>query len=177
MSVRASEVERRELNDLFAALCRIESPSGRERGCADRVAAELRALGLDVSEDDAGAALGGDCGNLLAEIPAPASDRPTLLLCAHLDTVPLTAPVRPVLVDGGWENEAPGILGADNKAAVAVILGRRATGRRAPARPSDCSCCSRSARRPRSPARPRSTRRGCTATTATCSTTPRRSAR
>ncbi len=122
MSVRASEVERRELNDLFAELCRIESPSCRERACADRVAAELRAIGLDVSEDDAGAALGGDCGNLLAEIPAPAPDRPTLLLCAHLDTVPLTAPVQPVLVDGGWENARAGILGADNKAAVAVIL-------------------------------------------------------
>lgn len=122
MRVAASEVERRELNDLFAALCRIESPSRRERGCADHVAAQLRALGLQVTEDDAGAELHGDCGNLLAEIPAPAADAPTVLLCAHLDTVPLTAPVEPVLVNGGWENERDSILGADNKAAVAVIL-------------------------------------------------------
>lgn len=125
MKVAASEVERRELNDLFAELCRIESPSGRERACADRIAAELRALGLEVSEDDAGRALGGDCGNLLAELPGPTTanaSAPTLLLCAHMDTVPPTAPLRPVLVDGGWENAGPGILGADNKAAVAVIL-------------------------------------------------------
>ncbi len=122
MTIRASEVERRALNDLFAALCRIESPSRHERRCADLVTGELRALGLEVSEDDAASELGGDCGNLLAEIPAAEAGRPTLLLCAHLDTVPLTAPVRPVLIDGGWENEGAGILGADNKAAVAMIL-------------------------------------------------------
>jgi len=120
--VTASDVERRELNDLFADLCRIESPSRRERACADRVAAELRGLGLDVAEDGAGAQLDGDCGNLMAEIPAPTGGAPTILLCAHLDTVPLTAPLRPVVVDGAWENDGPGILGADNKAAVAVML-------------------------------------------------------
>ena len=45
-----------------------------------------------------------------------------MLLCAHLDTVPLQAPVEPVLSDGAWENANEGILGADNKAAVAVLL-------------------------------------------------------
>jgi tripeptide aminopeptidase len=39
-----------------------------------------------------------------------------------MDTVPLTAPVEPVRVDGGWTNANDGILGADNKSAVAVIL-------------------------------------------------------
>src|SRR5439155_24830741 len=43
-------------------------------------------------------------------------------LCAHLDTVPLLAPVEPVLVDDFWENANEGVLGADNKAAVAVLL-------------------------------------------------------
>jgi tripeptide aminopeptidase len=45
-----------------------------------------------------------------------------VLLCAHLDTVPPLAPIEPVLVDGWWENANEGILGADNKAAIAVIL-------------------------------------------------------
>jgi tripeptide aminopeptidase len=110
-------------------LCRIESPSGSERFCAERVARELRGLGLEVHEDDAGAAAGSDCGNLLARIPAggeaglPAGgEAPCVLLCAHLDTVPLKAPVEPVLEDGIWENANEGVLGADNKAAVAVIL-------------------------------------------------------
>jgi tripeptide aminopeptidase len=45
-----------------------------------------------------------------------------VLLCAHLDTVPLQAPVEPVFDEGGWRNANEGILGADNKAAVAVLL-------------------------------------------------------
>jgi tripeptide aminopeptidase len=132
----ADELERRYLNDIFAELCRIESPSGREGACAARVAGELRALGIEVNEDDAAAACGSDCGNLLARIPgrgtagasaasdarAAAAERPSLLLCAHLDTVPPQAPVEPVIRDGFWENANAGILGADNKAAVAVLL-------------------------------------------------------
>jgi tripeptide aminopeptidase len=39
-----------------------------------------------------------------------------------MDTVPLTSPVRVVDRDGRLENEGEGILGADNKAAVAVIM-------------------------------------------------------
>ena len=117
----ASETERRRLSETFAALCRIESPFGRERACARYVAAELGALGIECSEDGAAAAASGaECGNLLARI-AGASDR-HLLLCAHLDTVALAAPVEPRLVDGGWINANDGILGADNKAAVAVLL-------------------------------------------------------
>ena len=128
--------ERSYLNGTFAELCRIESPSGSERACAERVIAELRGLGVEVLEDDAGPRAGSDCGNLLARMSAaertPANaelaisgtSRParSVLLCAHLDTVPLQAPVEPVLVDGGWENANEGILGADNKAAVAVML-------------------------------------------------------
>jgi tripeptide aminopeptidase len=130
-------LEQRYLSGTFAELCRIESPSGSERRCADRVIAELRPLGLDVYEDDAGARAGSDCGNLLVRIPAararaaaqddhadasPDAGERSLLLCAHLDTVPLQARVEPVLVDGFWENANEGVLGADNKAAVAVLL-------------------------------------------------------
>lgn len=125
--VTASTEERRYLSGTFAELCRIESPSGHERDCAERVIAELRALGVNAQEDDAGLEAGSDCGNLLARIPARRTpqdgpDGGSLLLCAHLDTVPLAAPVEPVLLDGHWQNANQGILGADNKAAIAVLL-------------------------------------------------------
>jgi tripeptide aminopeptidase len=116
----ASEVERRRLNDLFAELCAIASPWGHERAVADRVAHDLRALGFEVSEDDAAADSVAECGNLLARIPGR-SDR-WVMLCAHLDTVPHDGVVQPVLVDGGWESAGDTILGADNKAAVAMLL-------------------------------------------------------
>ncbi|HEY5318948.1 MAG TPA: M20/M25/M40 family metallo-hydrolase [Solirubrobacteraceae bacterium] len=117
---RATEADRARLNDTFATLCRIESPSGHERECADHVTDELRRLGLTVEEDGAGAAAGSDAGNLLARVPG---SRPqSVLLCAHLDTVPPLAPIDPVIVDGGWENAGEGILGADNKSAIAVLI-------------------------------------------------------
>jgi len=128
---RVGPADRRHLNDTFVELCRIESPSGRERACAERVLGELRALGLKVDEYDAGVLAGSDCGDLLARIPArsgkSAEGRPgvggrSVMLCAHLDTGPVQAPVEPVLLDAHWQNANAGILGADNKAAVAVML-------------------------------------------------------
>ncbi|MDA0172489.1 M20/M25/M40 family metallo-hydrolase [Solirubrobacter taibaiensis] len=108
----ASEAEKARLNDTFVALCRILSPSGEEAACADHVERELRGMGLEVTRDAA--------GNLMARLRGRGER--TILLCAHLDTVPAHAPIEPVLVDGAWENEHDGILGADNKAAVAMLL-------------------------------------------------------
>ena len=108
----ASEAEQARLADTFAELCRIPSPSGEEAACGERVTQLLQAMGLAVEADDA--------GNLLARLGG--GGERTILLCAHLDTVPVAAPIEPVLVDGTWENANDGILGADNKAAVAVLL-------------------------------------------------------
>ncbi len=118
---RTTLAEREQLHSSFEALCRIESPSGRERHCADWVSRELRAMGVSVDEDDAGPRAGADAGNLLARLPGR-SQPTSVMLCAHLDTVPPTAPIEPQLIDGGWRNANPGILGADNKAAVAVLV-------------------------------------------------------
>jgi tripeptide aminopeptidase len=116
----ASEVERRRLNDLFGELCAIPSPFGRERTMAERVTRDLRALGYEVAEDDAAEETDAECGNLLARIPGR-SER-SVMLCAHLDTVSHEGVVEPMLVDGGWESAGDTILGADNKAAVAVLM-------------------------------------------------------
>jgi tripeptide aminopeptidase len=121
------DLERRRLHNSFEALCRLESPTREERGVADWLRRELEGMGLEVEEDGAGAATGSNSGNLLARIEGR-SNR-WLMLCAHMDTVPLTAPVEPVLREGGWENAGDGILGADNKSAVAALveLARRLT--------------------------------------------------
>jgi tripeptide aminopeptidase len=116
----SSEAERRRLNDLFAELCAIASPFGHEAACAQRVRAELERLGLEVTEDGAAEEAGAECGNLLARIPGRGER--TVLLCAHVDTVPEPNPIEPVLVDDGWESAGETILGADNKAAIAVML-------------------------------------------------------
>jgi tripeptide aminopeptidase len=118
---RASAAEREHLADDFVRLCEVASPSREERAVTELVAGELRRCGLRVDEDDSATATGSDSGNLLARIPGPAGT-PTVLLCAHLDTVPPTAPIEVLREDGRFTNRNEGILGADNKAAVAVLL-------------------------------------------------------
>jgi len=132
VSARLGERERERLHQTFEALCRIESPTGDERACADWITGELRTLGLSVTEDDSGPQAGSNAGNLLTRIAGRGPG--SIMLCAHMDTVPPAAPVEPVFRDGGWENENDGILGADNKAAIAALieLARRITGAGAP---------------------------------------------
>src|SRR3954454_22884536 len=100
----------------FIRLCRVESPSRMERAVADTVADDLRELGLEVEEDKTYEETGSDAGNLLARLPAPEGAR-TILLCAHLDTVPLDDRVEPVRENGLIRNRNEAILGADNRAA------------------------------------------------------------
>jgi tripeptide aminopeptidase len=117
----ASAAERERLLADFVRLCEIESPSRSERAVAQAVRAELEALGLAVEEDGSAAETGSECGNLFARIEGPPDSR-TILLCAHLDTVPLAAPVEVQRENGVLTNRHDAILGADNKAAIATIL-------------------------------------------------------
>jgi tripeptide aminopeptidase len=117
----AGPAERTRLEDTFVALCEIESPSGSESEVARYVRSELETLGLAVEEDATAAETGAACGNLHTRIQGADAKR-TVMLCAHLDTVPLDDRVEVELADGVFRNRRPAILGADNKAAVAVLL-------------------------------------------------------
>ena len=103
-------------------LCEIPSPSREEGPVAEAVRAELAALGAEVHEDGAAEALGAGCGNIVGRFAPTAECGVPVMFGAHLDTVPLTAPVEVELVDGDLTNRNPAILGGDNKAAVAVVL-------------------------------------------------------
>lgn len=111
----------------FARLCEISSPTGEERAVADAVKAELESFGLEVYEDDAAGPAGAGAGNLLTRIRGrtgtDGGDPGYLMFCAHLDTVPHEGPIDVVLDEGGvYRSAGNTILGADNKAAVAVLM-------------------------------------------------------
>lgn len=106
---------------MFMELAAVASPSRRERAVADLVISRLRALGLEVVEDEAGVAVGGDTGNLICLVPG-VGETPRITLAAHLDTVEPTGPLQPVLEDGVIRNAGGTVLGADNKAAAAALL-------------------------------------------------------
>jgi tripeptide aminopeptidase len=102
-----------EAVDLFLELAAIPSPPGEERAVADVVLRYLRELGLEPDEDD--------FGNVYASLEPSAEGTP-LFFCAHLDTVPLSGELRPVVEDGVIRNAGGTILGGDNKAAVTQML-------------------------------------------------------
>jgi len=108
---------------LFLELAAVPSPPGEEREVADRVIRYLRDLGLEVAEDGAGPRVSSSAGNILARIdPTNGPGGVPIFFCAHLDTVALSGPIEPVVVDGVVRNAGGTILGADNKASVAAIL-------------------------------------------------------
>ncbi len=110
-----------ELRDLFVALAEIPSPSGEEGALAAFVRRYLERHGLEVIEDGTAATTGCGCGNLFIRVRGH-GEGTAVAFCAHLDTVPLEG--RPVVVvdDDRVRTDGRTILGADDKAAVAVLM-------------------------------------------------------
>ena len=116
--------------DRFARLCEIASPTGSERAAADVVLAELEELGVEAVEDESAGPARAGAGNLIARVPGT-GDR-WVSFFAHLDTVPHDGPVEVVHEEGVFRSRGDTILGADNKAAVTVLLELAARGRDRP---------------------------------------------
>jgi tripeptide aminopeptidase len=108
------------LFETFARLCEIPSETGNERAVADWIKARLEGLGLVVEEDDSAERAEAGAGNLICRIPGESDAWVSFF--AHMDTVPHSAPIEVVLVDGVFRSAGETILGADNKAAVAVLM-------------------------------------------------------
>jgi len=106
--------------DRFVRLCEVASPTGSERAVADDVLRELRDVGVDVEEDGAAGPARAGSGNLIARIPGERDA--WVLFCAHLDTVPHDGPIEVVRDQGVFRSRGDTILGADNKAAVTVLV-------------------------------------------------------
>ena len=108
------------LHERFVRLCEIPSPTGEERAVADAVTSELRELGVEVEEDLAAGPAHAGAGNLIARLPG--AENRWIAFTSHLDTVPHEGPVEVLLEDGVYRSKGETILGADNKAAVTVLL-------------------------------------------------------
>ncbi len=114
-------IQRERVIQEFQELTQIRSATHCERRLADVLKARLAGLGLEVAEDRAGEAFGGDCGNLVANLPGSAAG-PTLLLSAHMDTVEPSSGVHPLLDGTVFRSAGDTILGADDKAGIVAIL-------------------------------------------------------
>ncbi len=106
------------LIDLFLKLVVIDATSRREKRLADFIRSYLAGSGIAIEEDTAGEAEGGDCGNLICRYGGGGQ----VALLAHMDTVSPTADLKPQLLSDRITTDGTTILGADNRAGLALIL-------------------------------------------------------
>jgi tripeptide aminopeptidase len=104
-------IQRERLLATLLDLVRIPSPSSQEERVAEAIAQRLRSWGLQPRRDA--------IGNLWARLEGEGEP---LVLTAHMDTVGPAVQINPVLRDGVIYSDGTTILGADDKAGIAIIL-------------------------------------------------------
>jgi tripeptide aminopeptidase len=106
------------LLERFKRFVQIDNPSGGEAEIRQAIAQELSAMGVTEQHVDS-------AGNLFVRVPGR-SDKETLMLSAHMDSVPPCHGIVPVedTQDGRAiiRSEGRTILGADDRAGIAVTL-------------------------------------------------------
>jgi tripeptide aminopeptidase len=110
------------MTELFIQLVQIDSGAENEAEICAFVAEKLRQLGAEsVRIDEASKQIGGTGGNVFARFKGTVN-APPLLLNAHLDTVSPTKGIQLVRTKDEIKTDGRTILGADDKAGVAIIL-------------------------------------------------------
>ena len=115
------EIQETRLLDTVLKLVQIDSESRNERAAADYLKNRLETLGYTVKEDNAGAHIGGNAGNVIAYHEGIGTGK-SLLFCAHMDTVAPGNGIIPIIEDGVVHSDGTTVLGGDDKAGIAAIL-------------------------------------------------------
>ncbi len=116
-------IQRDRMTDTVLDLLLLDSHSKEEMPVAEYLARALRELGASVRIDDAGSAVGGNTGNVVARFePTATGTVAPLLLSAHMDTVPPGKGVKPIREAERISSDGTTILGGDDKSGLAIIL-------------------------------------------------------
>ena len=112
----------KRLLDTFLQLVQVDSESFTEKAIQERVASELKKIGCRVIVDDAGSKFNTTArGNVMGFFPGTVASAP-FVLAAHLDTVGPGRGIKPQVEKEAVVSDGTTILGADDKAGVAIIL-------------------------------------------------------
>ncbi|GGB05149.1 M20/M25/M40 family metallo-hydrolase [Macrococcus hajekii] len=109
------------LVETFLELVQIDSETGFEREIADHLIKTFEELNYHVIEDDSQKDTHFGAGNLIVNIEGNESKKPIYFSC-HMDTVTPGKGIKPVINNGVIETDGTTILGADDKAGIAVLL-------------------------------------------------------
>lgn len=114
-------VNQERLVQSFLEIVQVNSQTKNERAMADYLKGKLQELGLSVTEDQAGAAIGGNAGNLIGVLEGEA-EKPALLFSAHMDRVTPGENIKPIVEGEIIKSSGDTILAADDGAGLAAIL-------------------------------------------------------
>ncbi|MEA1990676.1 MAG: M20/M25/M40 family metallo-hydrolase, partial [Thermodesulfobacteriota bacterium] len=115
-------INRDRLADTFRQLVSMDSPSREEVAVAGWIKRTLKEeIGAEVTEDQSHGQTGSESGNIIARIPGTEKVVP-LFFNAHMDTVEPGRRIKIILKDGIFQSDGTTVLGADDKAAIAILI-------------------------------------------------------
>lgn len=120
--IQSSPLNLERMKAHFLEIVQIDSLSKKERAVALVLQKQLETIGASVTYDDAGEAIGGEIGNMIARLPASDSKRPPLLLSAHMDTVVPGEGIKPICEGDIIRSDGTTILGGDDKSGISIII-------------------------------------------------------
>jgi len=118
----SSSLDLKRMKAHFLEIVQIDSLSKKERAVALVLQKQLEMIGATVTYDDAGEAIGGEIGNMIARLPATDPARPPLLLSAHMDTVVPGEGIKPICEGDIIRSDGTTILGGDDKSGISIII-------------------------------------------------------
>ncbi|AMC94121.1 hypothetical protein AOC36_09005 [Erysipelothrix larvae] len=107
--------------DTFIEMVKIDSVSRNEGAFHDYLKGLFKDLGLEVYEDNTMETTGLGGNNLIFTLKGNTEGTP-LFFSAHTDTVEPGVNIEPICVDGILSSKGDTILGADNKAGIAILV-------------------------------------------------------
>jgi tripeptide aminopeptidase len=117
------EIDQRRLIDIFFDLIAIEAVSKKEKPVATYIKNFLSHLNITSQEDGTGKKINGSSGNIIAKICSGSTNGSIpISFAAHMDTVKSTNGIKPQINNGVITSDGSTILGADNRAGIAMIL-------------------------------------------------------
>ncbi|KZN99211.1 M20/M25/M40 family metallo-hydrolase [Pseudobacillus badius] len=115
-------INKERLVNEFLELVQIDSETKNEAAIAKVLTSKFEALGVQVYEDDSAAVTGHGAGNLICTLEATKDGVDPIYFTSHMDTVVPGAGVKPSIENGYVVTDGTTILGADDKAGLAVML-------------------------------------------------------
>ncbi|WP_209123153.1 M20/M25/M40 family metallo-hydrolase [Alkalihalobacillus sp. BA299] len=115
-------INEQRLVDEFLELVQIDSETKHEELIAPVLKRKFEELGVEVIEDDTIEKTGHGAGNLICTLPGTKEGVDAIYFTSHMDTVVPGKDVKPSIKDGYIVTDGTTILGADDKAGIAVML-------------------------------------------------------